>query len=91
MNKVEMIEAMAQSTGFTKKDAEKAINAFTEVVTAALVTGDSVKLVGFGTFEVKEHAPRQARNPKTGETFVTKATRAPHFKISKALKDAVKG
>ncbi|WP_183360355.1 HU family DNA-binding protein [Geomonas limicola] len=80
---------MAEQTGGTKTDAEKGVNAFLEVVTEALKSGDRVSFAGFGTFEVTERAARQGRNPQTGETMQLKASKAPKFKAGKALKDAV--
>ncbi len=89
MNKTELIAAMSEVSGLTKKDAEEALNAYIEVVTDALKAGDSVQLVGFGTFEVRERAARQGRNPHTGETIEIAAAKAPAFKPGKALKDAI--
>lgn len=89
MNKVELIAAVAAKTNMTKADAEKAVNAVMESVKETLVAGDRVQLVGFGTFEVGKRAERNCRNPKTGETMVVPATKAPKFKAGKALKDAV--
>ena len=90
MNKTEMITAMAEKAELSKKDAEKALTAFTDVVTDALVNGDKVQLVGFGTFEVTERAERQGRNPATGDTITIPASKSPKFKAGKSLKDAVK-
>lgn len=90
MNKVELIGAVASKSEISKKDVEKVINAFTNVVADALVDGDKVQLVGFGTFEVVERAERQGRNPATGEAMTIAASKSPKFKASKALKDAVK-
>ena len=89
MNKTELVEAMAKQAGISKKDAEAAVKAFTETITAALKKGDKVQLVGFGTFEVSERAAREGRNPQTGATMKIKASKAPKFKAGKALKDAV--
>lgn len=89
MNKTELIAAVAEKAEISKKDAEKAIKAFTDVVTEELVKGDKVQLVGFGTFEVAERAAREGRNPKTGDTMVIAASRTPKFKAGKALKDEV--
>ena len=89
MNKTELISAVAEGTGLTKKDTEKALNAALEVITAALVAGDKVQLSGFGSFEVKEREARVGRNPKTGEPMDIAASRAPAFKAGKALKDRV--
>lgn len=90
MNKVELIGAVASKSEISKKDVEKVINAFTNVVADALVDGDKVQLVGFGTFEVVERAERQGRNPSTGEAMTIAASKSPKFKAGKALKDAVK-
>ena len=87
MNKTELIAAVAEKTGLTKKDAEKAVKAFTDVVTEALVKGDKVQIVGFGTFEVSERAAREGRNPRSGETMTIAASKMPKFKAGKALKD----
>lgn len=90
MNKVELIGAVASKSEISKKDVEKVINAFTNVVADALVDGDKVQLVGFGTFEVVERAERQGRNPATNEPMLIRASKSPKFKAGKALKDAVK-
>lgn len=90
MNKAEMINAIAEKAEISKKDAESALNAFTNVVTDALVDGDKVQIVGFGTFEVAERAARTGRNPKTGQTIEIGASKAPKFKAGKSLKDFVK-
>ena len=89
MNKNEFVAAIAEKSGLTKKDAEAALNAYTEVVTDALKAGDSVQLIGFGTFEVRERAARTGRNPHTGETIEIAAAKVPAFKPGKALKDAI--
>ena len=89
MNKSELIAAMAAKTGETKKDAEAALNAFVNVVTEALVKGDKVQLVGFGSFEVRKRAARKGRNPQTKEEIKIPASKAPVFKAGKALKDLV--
>ncbi len=89
MNKTELIAAVAEKTGMTKKDAERVINATFETVTASLVKGDKVQVSGFGIFEVKNREARVGRNPRTKETIQIPATRLPGFKASKALKDAV--
>ena len=89
MNKTELVEAMAKKAGLTKKDAEAAVKAFTEVVTKELKKGGKIQLVGFGTFEVAKRAAREGRNPQTGKTMKIKASKAPKFKAGKALKDAV--
>ena len=90
MNKTQLIEAIAASANLKKKDAEAALNAFTTVVADALKKGDKVQLIGFGTFEVRERAEKQGRNPKTGETMTVPASKVPAFKAGKALKDAIK-
>ena len=82
-------EAMAESADLSKKDAEKALKAFIEVVTDELKKDEKVQLVGFGTFEVAQRAAREGRNPLTGEKMQIKASKAPKFKAGKALKDAV--
>ena len=89
MNKTELVAAMADKAGLTKKDADAALKAFTEVVEGTLKAGDSIQLVGFGTFEVAERAERTGRNPQTGAEMVIPASKAPKFKAGKALKDAV--
>ena len=89
MNKADLIGKVAEKAGLTKKDAEKAINAFVASVQEALVKKDKVQLIGFGTFEVKERAARTGRNPQTGEAIKIAASKAPVFKVGKALKDAV--
>lgn len=87
MNKTELVAAIADKAGLQKKDAEKALVAFTEVVTETLKNGDKIQLVGFGTFEVSERAARTGRNPQTGEEMIIAASKAPKFKAGKALKD----
>ena len=89
MNKAELTAAIVKKTGFTKKDAEKAIAALTEVITESLAEGDKVQIVGFGGFEVRERPARVARNPRTGEQIKIAASKAPAFKAGKALKDSV--
>ena len=89
MNKTELVAAMAEQAEMNKKDAEKALTAFTEVVAKELKNGGKVQLVGFGTFEVSERAAREGRNPQTGETMKIDASKAPKFKAGKALKDEV--
>ena len=89
MNKSELIEAVAEEADLPKSAAERAINAFTANITKNLISGDSVVLVGFGTFSLKERAARAGRNPKTGEPIQIAAARVPHFKPGKALKDSV--
>ena len=89
MNRVELVAAMADKAGLAKKDAEKALKAFTDVVAEELKKGDKIQLVGFGTFEVSERAAREGRNPRSGETMTIAACKAPKFKAGKALKDAI--
>ncbi len=89
MNKTELVAAIAQKADLSKKDAEKALAAFTETVTEALKKDDKVQLVGFGTFEVSTRTARTGRNPRTGDTMEIKASKAPKFKAGKALKDAL--
>lgn len=89
MNKTELVDAVAAKTELSKTQAKKAIEAVFASVQAALVAGDSVQLVGFGTFKVNHRASRQGRNPKTGETIEIKASTVPSFVAGKALKDAV--
>ncbi len=87
MNKTELVAAMAEQAGVSKKDAEKTLKAFTDVVAEELKKGEKVQLVGFGTFEVSKRAAREGRNPQTGKTMKIAASMAPKFKAGKALKD----
>lgn len=87
MNKTELIAVVAEKAELSKKDAERAINAFTDTVSEELVKGGKLQIVGFGTFEVSERAAREGRNPKTGEAMPIAASRSPKFKAGKALKD----
>jgi len=89
MNKTELVAAIAEKAELSKKDSEKALKAFIDVVTEELKKGDKVQLVGFGTFEVSQRAAREGRNPQTGKTMKIAACKAPKFKAGKALKDAV--
>ena len=89
MNKTELVAAMAEQAELSKKDSEKALKAFIDVVTEELKKCEKIQLVGFGTFEVTERAAREGRNPLTGEKMQIKASKAPKFKAGKALKDAV--
>ena len=89
MNKTEIVAAISERAEISKKDAEKALKAFTDVVAEELKKGEKVQLVGFGTFEVSERAAREGRNPHTGETMTIAASKAPKFKAGKALKDVV--
>ena len=89
MNKSELIAAITTKTGDTKKNAEASLHAFVDVVTEALVKGEKVQLVGFGSFEVRKRAARKGRNPQTKEEIKIPASKAPVFKAGKALKDLV--
>ena len=89
MNKAELVAAVADKAELTKKDAEKAVKAFVDVVTEELKKGEEVQVVGFGTFKVAERAAREGRNPHTGEPMKIAACKAPKFKAGKALKDAI--
>ena len=89
MNKTELVAAMAEKAGLSKKDAEAALKAFTETVAEELKKGETIALVGFGTFEVSERAAREGRNPQTGAPMKIAASKAPKFKAGKALKDAI--
>ena len=89
MNKTELISACAESTGLSKKDSERVLNAAIDTITAALVKGEKVQISGFGIFEAKNREARIGRNPHTKETIEIPATRVPGFKASKALKDSV--
>ncbi len=89
MNKAELIAAVAEKAELSKKDAEKAVKALTDVISEELVKGDKIQLVGFGTFEVSERAAREGRNPKSGEVMNIPASKTPKFKAGKALKDMV--
>ena len=88
MNKAELISAVAEESGQTKADAERAVNAVIAVVKQTLKKGDDVRVVGFGTFSVRERSARSGRNPQTGETIQIAAAKVPSFKAGKALKDA---
>lgn len=89
MNKTELIAAVAEKAGLSKKDSEKAVNAAFETITNELVAGEKVSLVGFGSFDVKTRGERIGRNPKTKEEITIPASRVPQFKAGKALKDSV--
>ena len=89
MNKSELIDAIASASGLSKADAGRALDGFTSSITNALKSGDSVSMVGFGTFSVKHRAARAGRNPRTGATIQISASNNPSFKAGKALKDAV--
>ena len=89
MNKTELVAAMAEKAQISKKDAEAALKAFTDVVAEELKKGEKIQLVGFGTFEVSERAARTGRNPQTGAEMKIAASKAPKFKAGKALKDSI--
>jgi DNA-binding protein HU-beta len=89
MNKSELIEAMADGADISKAAAGRALEGMIEAISGAMKKGDTVSIVGFGTFQVRERAARTGRNPKTGETIQIKASKSPAFKAGKALKDAV--
>ncbi|MCR4397571.1 MAG: HU family DNA-binding protein [Firmicutes bacterium] len=90
MNKAELVSAVAERTGMTKKDTEKVVNSVIDVIEEALSRDDKVSLVGFGTFEVRQRAARKGRNPKTGEEIDIAATKVPTFRAGKALKETTK-
>jgi DNA-binding protein HU-beta len=89
MNKTELVAAIAEKAQITRKDADAALKAFTDVVSDELKKGEKIQLVGFGTFEVSERPAREGRNPRTGETMTIAASKQPKFKPGKALKDAI--
>ena len=89
MTKTELVAAIAEQADLSKKDAEAALKAFTDVVSKSLKKGEKIQLVGFGTFEVSKRSARTGRNPQTGKTMKIAASKAPKFKAGKALKDAV--
>jgi DNA-binding protein HU-beta len=89
MNRGEFVAAIAEQSGLTKADADRALEAMFKVVKKALKSGDTVSLVGFGTFVVRKRAARSGRNPRTGDTIKIKASKVPAFKAGKALKDAL--
>ena len=89
MNKTGLIVAIAEKAGLTKKDAERALNAAIDAITASLAEGQKVQVAGLGSFEVKNREARTGRNPQTGETIQIAASKLPTFKAAKALKDAV--
>ncbi len=89
MNKTELVAAIAEKTELSKKDAEKAVKAFTDVVVEELKKGEKIQLVGFGTFEVSERAARTGRNPQTGAEMNIPASKSPKFKAGKAFKDVL--
>ncbi|WGM13608.1 HU family DNA-binding protein (plasmid) [Arsenophonus nasoniae] len=90
MNKTELISKVAEKSGLSKKDSEKAVNAFIETVTEALKSGNDVQLIGFGSFQVKQRAARNGRNPQTGKPLKIAAANVPSFKAGQRLKEAVK-
>ena len=89
MTKTELISVVAEKTGFYKKDADKAVAAVLDSISDALAGGEKIQLVGFGTFEVRDRAAREGKNPATGEKITIAATKVPAFKAGKALKEAV--
>ena len=89
MNRVELVAAIAEKAGLSKKDSDAALKAFVDAVAEELKKCGKVQLVGFGTFEVSERGAREGRNPQTGETMTIAASKAPKFKAGKALKDAL--
>ena len=89
MNKADLVAAMAEKAGVSKKDAEASLKAFADVVAEELKKGEKIQLVGFGTFEVSERAARTGRNPQTGAEMTIAASKAPKFKAGKALKDSL--
>jgi len=89
LNKTELIASVAEKTDLTKKDTEKVVNALFQSIEEALAAGDKVQLIGFGTFEVRERAEREGRNPQTNETIKIPASKVPAFKAGKSLKEAV--
>jgi len=90
MNKGELVSAMSEKTAMTKKDSDKSLQAILEAISEELGKGGKVQLVGFGTFDVADRAAREGRNPQTGQPMKIPASKAPRFKVGKALKDAVK-
>lgn len=90
MTKTDLIAAVAAKTGTTKKDADVVVNAVIDTITESLVKGDKIQLIGFGTFEVRNRAAREGKNPLTGAKISIAATKVPVFKAGKAFKDAVK-
>ncbi len=89
MNKTELIEAMADAADISKAAASRALDGMIDAITQAIKSGDSVSIIGFGTFTLRERAARKGRNPKTGETIEIAASKSPAFKAGKAFKDAV--
>jgi DNA-binding protein HU-beta len=91
MNKTDLVNVVADATELTKKDVDAVVSATFKAISDALKAGDKVQLIGFGTFEVKDAAAREGRNPKTGETIQIAASKKPAFSASKALKDEING
>ena len=91
MNRIELVAKMAENSGLTKSDSEKALDGLLKSIEGALKDGDDIRLIGFGNFEVKTRGERTGRNPKTGEKITIAATKAVVFKAGKALKEAVNG
>lgn len=89
MTKSDLITTVAESAGLTKKDTEKVVSGLLAAITNALVSGDKVQIVGFGTFEVRDRKEREGRNPSNGKPMIIPASRVPAFKAGKSLKDAV--
>lgn len=89
MNKAELVAAVADHSGLTKVDAEKAVDSVFDAITAALKAGEDVRLVGFGSFSISARAAREGRNPRTGQTITIEASKQPKFTAGKGLKDAV--
>ena len=89
MNKTELVASVAEKSGLTKKDSDKAVNAVLAAITESMENGEKVQLVGFGTFEVRERKARKAQNPQTKEEITIPATKVPAFKAGKGLKDVV--
>lgn len=89
MTKTELVNLVAEKSGLTKKDAEKAFGATIEAITETLKKGEKIQIVGFGTFEVRDRAAREGKNPLTGKPLSIPATKVPAFKAGKSLKDAV--
>jgi DNA-binding protein HU-beta len=89
MTKADLINKIAEETGLTKKDSEKALKATLAAIATGLKNGEKVQLIGFGTFEIRERAERLGKNPRTSEVVIIPATKLPVFKSGKALKDAV--
>ena len=89
MNKKELVQTIAKEADVTINDADRCLDALTKAITQSLAKNDNVTLVGFGTFQVKDRAAREGRNPKTGETIQIKASKVPSFKAGKTLKDVI--